>query len=49
MLDKIIILLGSLLLLVGCGSDSSTKESALSIEQLEEVPELNTMSMALSP
>ncbi|MCI2285786.1 beta-propeller domain-containing protein [Colwellia sp. MSW7] len=49
MLDKILLLLGSLLLLVGCGSDSKTDETAVSIEELKEVPSLNAMSMALTP
>lgn len=49
MLGKIILLLSSFSLLVGCGSDSKTNESAVSIEELKEVPSLNAMSMALTP
>jgi uncharacterized secreted protein with C-terminal beta-propeller domain len=46
MLNKKIILLSSFLPLLGCGGDSKNE---VSIENLKEVPELNTMSMALTP
>lgn len=49
MLGKTILLTSSFLLLVGCGSDSKKDETAVSIEQLKEVPALNAMSMALTP
>ena len=46
MLNKRIILLSSFLPLIGCGGDSKTE---IPIEQLEEVPTLNAMTMALTP
>jgi len=46
MLNKRIILLSSFLPLIGCGGDSKTE---VPIEQLEEVPSLNAMTMALTP
>jgi uncharacterized secreted protein with C-terminal beta-propeller domain len=46
MLNKKIILLSSFLPLLGCGGDSKNE---VSIENLKEVPELNAMSMALTP
>jgi uncharacterized secreted protein with C-terminal beta-propeller domain len=45
MLNKRIILLSSLLPLIGCGGNSKTE---VPITQLEEVPSLNAMSMALT-
>lgn len=49
MLGKTILLISSFSLLVGCGSDSKTDETAVSIEELKEVPSLNAISMALTP
>ena len=46
MLNKKLILLSSVLTLMGCGGDSKTE---VPIEQLEEVPALNVMTMALTP
>jgi uncharacterized secreted protein with C-terminal beta-propeller domain len=46
MLNKKIILLSSFLPLLGCGGDSNKE---VSIENLQEVPSLNAMSMALTP
>ena len=46
MMNKSIILASSCLLLINCGGDQETE---VSIEQLQQVPALNAMSIALTP
>jgi len=46
MLNKKIIILCSFIPLIGCGGDATTE---IPIENVEEVPSLNVMSMALTP